>query len=275
MSQSKNWCFTLNNYTPEDEEILNGLSNNNRVGYLVYGRELAPETGTPHLQGYVELSGRLRLRTLKRLFGGVGRAHFEAAKGSGDQNRAYCIKDGNFVEHGSPTAAGQGRRSDISAVREIAKTTGSMRKVVEVAASYQSVRMAESYLKYHEAARGWKPEVHWFHGPTGTGKSRAAQALAPGAFWKSPGVRWFDGYDAHEDVVLDDLRPDWFSFSYLLQLLDRYPMYVETKGGGRQFLAKRIIITAPVAPDVMFCGSTKEDDINQLLRRIDFITPFV
>jgi len=286
MPQSKNWCFTLNNYDDDDEEILRELGSNERVQYLVYGRERAPETGTAHLQGYVELDRRFRLEQLKRFFGDVGRAHFEAAKGDGQSNRAYCTKDGDFVEHGSPCAQGQGRRNDIQAVRDVVKRTGSIREVAESCTSYQSLRFAEAYVKYHEPARRWQSEVRWFCGGTGTGKTRTAaqeaedgyerqsDELSASVYWKIPGTKWFDGYDAHPNVILDDFRPDWFSFSYLLGLLDRYPFCVETKGGTRQFLARRIWITAPSRPELMFCSQVKEDDINQLLRRITEIREF-
>jgi len=47
--KSRDWCFTLNNYKAIDEAILRQLDSK----YLIYGYETAPETGTPHLQGYV------------------------------------------------------------------------------------------------------------------------------------------------------------------------------------------------------------------------------
>lgn len=288
MAQAKNWCFTLNNYTAADEEKLAATAQDERVKYLVYGRELAPETGTPHLQGYIELDRRFRLGQLKRL-GGLGGAHLEAARGSGQSNREYCVKDRDVVEFGEACAAGQGRRSDIDNVRELVKTTGSIRVVSDKVTSYQALRFAEAYLKYHGPTRQWETQVRWFHGRTGSGKTRRALEEAEGrhdpewipesstpraVYWKLACKTWWDGYDGHDDVILDDFRPDWFSFSYLLGLLDRYPFLVETKGGTRQLLARRIWITAPVAPDLMFCGTIKEDDILQLLRRITEIRSF-
>lgn len=45
----KRVCFTLNNYTEEDEQRIQAGVEFYR--YAVYGRELAPTTGTRHLQG--------------------------------------------------------------------------------------------------------------------------------------------------------------------------------------------------------------------------------
>lgn len=52
-----------------------------------------------------------------------------------------------------------------------------MRDVVLQATSYQSVKMAEQILKYHEVKRNWKPIVRWFWGPSGTGKSHIAHEM--------------------------------------------------------------------------------------------------
>lgn len=45
----KRICFTLNNYGPEDENRIQ--SNGELYRYAIYGREVAPTTGTKHLQG--------------------------------------------------------------------------------------------------------------------------------------------------------------------------------------------------------------------------------
>jgi len=43
--QAKNLVFTINNYTEETCAMLDALE----CVYMVYGYEVAPETGTPHL----------------------------------------------------------------------------------------------------------------------------------------------------------------------------------------------------------------------------------
>ena len=42
MSQSKNWCFTVNNYSVLDDQTLQDMP----YKYLIYGREVGDE-GTP------------------------------------------------------------------------------------------------------------------------------------------------------------------------------------------------------------------------------------
>ena len=92
MSRSKHFCFTLNNYTPEDETLLQSLSE--PFTLVLYGREVAPTTGTPHLQGYLELSRRMRLPTVLKLLS--PHFHLETTKGDFYQNIKYCTKDKNF-----------------------------------------------------------------------------------------------------------------------------------------------------------------------------------
>jgi hypothetical protein len=60
--------------------------------YLIYGRELTPTAGTPHLQGYVQLKTRSRRETLSKL---VSRASWVNAKNNGslEEKQAYCKKD--------------------------------------------------------------------------------------------------------------------------------------------------------------------------------------
>ena len=94
MSRSKNWTFTINNYTPDTETHLQTLAKEPRVTFLVYGREVAPTTGTPHLQGYIKYSDRKRLGYVNKDLG--NKAHCEAAQADSYQNIRYCTKDKNF-----------------------------------------------------------------------------------------------------------------------------------------------------------------------------------
>lgn len=131
----------------------------------------------------------------------------------------------------------------------------------------QSMRCAEMMLKYFEKGRDFQPEVRWYHGSTGSGKTRAALEEFPDAWVSGKDGKWFDGYDAHEVAVFDDFRKDFCTFHVLLRLLDRYPFRIEHKGGSRQFLARVIIVTCPWAPDVLYDNRSQED-IGQLMRRI-------
>ncbi len=267
MEQSKHrsYCFTLNNYTDEDEQRIQNID----AKYLIYGREVAPTTGTRHLQGYVQFKNPKSFNSTKKTLG--KNAHLEVASGNPEQNKAYCVKeDTMYFEKGEVQS--QGKRTDLAIIREVLKETNKMSEVVEIATSYQSVKMAESMLKYKEKPRTWKPKVFWFYGSTGTGKTRnAIDLFGDDCYFKSNNDKWFEGYDAHEKVLFDDFRPSTLPFPFLLQLLDRYACRVECKGSTRQFLAKEIIITCPYHPETLYAT---QEDVMQLIRRIDKIENF-
>ena len=91
-------------------------------------------------------------------------------------------------------------------------------------------------------------------------------------FIKSGSYRWFDGYDAHRFVIFDDFRDSQCEFSFLLRLLDRYPLRVEIKGGTRQWKPHTIVITSPMPPEETYQTmqqNDRYDKIQQLIRRID------
>lgn len=56
---SRYWGFTWNNYTEDNVQRLLNLSPD-LVKYIVFGYEVCPTTGTPHLQGWVEFKNAVR-----------------------------------------------------------------------------------------------------------------------------------------------------------------------------------------------------------------------
>lgn len=260
MAKARAIVFTINNWTAKDVENVEELMK--EAKYAVFGKEVG-EQGTPHLQGYMAFESSRNFSALSKC---LPRAHIEAAKGSAEQNRAYCSKGGDYKETG--VLPRQGKRSDLDDVREQLAREPKMERVIEVARSLQGVKFAQEWLKYKEPKRKWKTEVYWFYGPTGSGKSRAANEMAPDAYRTMGTIKWWDGYDAHDDVIIDDMRRDFCKFHELLRLTDEYGFTVEVKGSSRQFVAKRIFITSCYSPDVMF--ETRED-VAQLMRRINYI----
>lgn len=118
-SKSRRWTWTLNNYTDAQLDTLNQVVTEvESVKYLCYGIEIAPTTGTPHLQGYMEVKHPVTMARVKTLLGSQG-AHVTASQGTPQQNREYCSKDGLFHEFGEISAhrEGQGRRTDLDDVR--------------------------------------------------------------------------------------------------------------------------------------------------------------
>ncbi len=93
------WCFTYNNYPEHLDEFRHALEQQSK---LFIFQEERGESGTPHLQGYVEFKSRQRLATLKNKF--CTTLHWEVAHGTREQNITYCSKEatrsGGVYKHG-------------------------------------------------------------------------------------------------------------------------------------------------------------------------------
>lgn len=258
MAQLRCAVFTLNNYTEAEEEDLI----NYQYRYLIIGKEIG-KNGTPHLQGYIEFESRKYFTTLKKFNPNI---HWEKRMGSQLQAIEYCKKEGNFKEYGNRRI--QGQRTDLQYFKELAMKEG-MKAVVEEG-NFQQIKTCELYLKYKEPVRDFKPEVIWIHGESETGKSEYANQFE-NAYWKDES-KWWDGYDNHETIVIDDFDTSFMKFKPLLRLLDRYPLRVQTKGASRQMLAKRIVITSIHSPkdihNAYLDYNSLREPYHQLHRRI-------
>lgn len=69
--KSRNWQFTLNNYTPEEIETICDSK------YQYIFQEETGSEGTPHLQGMISSANAISFNSVKNL---IPRAHIEAAK---------------------------------------------------------------------------------------------------------------------------------------------------------------------------------------------------
>lgn len=92
ISCAKRWCFTYNNY-PNDwkENIVPILE---KCGKYCIGEEIG-ETGTPHLQGYIEFNVKCRPKSVLH----INNIHWEKCKGSRIQNLNYCKKNGIYYQN--------------------------------------------------------------------------------------------------------------------------------------------------------------------------------
>jgi len=192
-------------------------------------------------------------------------------KGSPDQNREYCSKEGKFFEHG--VLPKQGKRTDIDQMKDLVQTGASLDEIWLAARSFQAFRMAERGLQFRELPKANpNKKVFWFWGPSGTGKTRTAVELYPDAWMSGGSLKWWDGYYGQKTVIIDDFREEFCSFAYLLRVLDIYPFRVEVKGSSILLEAEVIIITCPYPPSLVY--SQVGEDVSQLLRRIYEIRKF-
>lgn len=260
--QSVNWCFTLNNYTDDDVRALKLV----KCRYICLGFEIGEEKKTPHIQGFIQFETKVRLTAWKKI---NKKIHAEIMKGNTDQAIAYCKKGGVYEEKGDVIKERQ--RTDLREAKKKCAAEG-IRAITGENDEYNSqvIRSCEIMLKYHEKVRDFKPEVVWVYGNSGSGKTKYVKekCAAEDTYWKDS-TKWWDGYDRHETVVMDDFRASNMKMNELLKLIDRYPHRVECKGSFRQMLSKKMYITSIMHPKEVY--NLPEEPVQQLLRRIDRI----
>jgi len=109
--RSRNFSFTCNNYSDEDQEYIASLD----YRYVVFGREVGA-SGTPHLQGTIVFGDARTVRKVATLMPGC---HVEVTRNL-EASIKYSKKEKDFSEYGD--APLQGRRSDLqAAIEEVQK----------------------------------------------------------------------------------------------------------------------------------------------------------
>lgn len=264
---SRRWCFTLNN--PSGELSFNDLEH---VRYAIWQREKG-DSGTEHYQGYIELRKPQRFSYFAGVLAG---AHFESSKGSREQARQYCRKEESRLEgpfeHGVWEEGGQGTRSDLQQIQQRILDGGSERDIAdEFFADY--CRYGTGIRRYIQLRsfvqpRSEKTIVTVLYGKPGTGKSHFAMERGAKFIVSSSNYPWFDGYDGHSNVLIDDFY-GWIKFHHMLVLLDKYPCKVQVKGGMLEWAPKEIFITSNSHPDDWY--NDAKLDVRALKRRIENI----
>ena len=270
-TRARRFAFTLNNYTEQDCERICEI----KCDYLVVGKETAPTTGTPHLQGYIEFKdAKTKSAVIKIIH---PKAYVAPAIAGATMNTKYCKEDGNLlIEKGE--AKTQGARTDLKKITQ---------SIIDGETTVDDIALDKPDI-YHQYARTlskvedlrmrkqYRTEMTqgiWYWGATGVGKShKAYEGFTPETHynWKYDNG-WQDGYVQQETVIINEFRGQ-VSYSELLTLIDKWP--TELRRRNREpmpFISKTVIITSALPPAEVYHNLSEKDDLAQLLRRIKVI----
>lgn len=264
-SRSRSWCFTLNNYTEADQQFLQSVP----AAYLCYGQEIAPSTGTPHLQGYMYLKEAKTLQAMKTMMG--QRYHLEVRKGTTKQAIDYCKKDGLFTEFGKITIrdAKDDSWTDVIRLAESGDMTTLKEEYPRIFLTHFKTIM--SIRAFNSTPLDGALQHEWWYGPTGTGKSRKAWTDYPNHYSKAVN-KWWDGYYGEDVVVIEEWEPKNEMTAAKLKIwADRYPFPAEIKGGTlTKVRPTKIIVTSNYTIDECFPNAQDNGPLKRRFKVVHF-----
>lgn len=234
--QAKNWVFTLNNYTEQDELRLRQVD----CVWLIYGHETAPETGTQHIQGAICFKGKRDFNALQKLF----KWHIEVMHGTPQDSKTYCTKeDPNYFEKGEmPISKGKTTKKKWDEAYKAA-VEGRFEDIprdmwVRYKHSFQEIYTDHLHDPDMKDVTDDTIKKHflWLWGPTGTGKSHTARRIAEDLECPDPYLKalnkWWNGYVYQKVTIIEEADPKKCEHlaSFFKQWADKWSFTAECKG---------------------------------------------
>lgn len=266
MSKNRNFCFTWNNYTDEAQPYLNSLFVTEVAKYVAFAEEVAPTTGTKHLQGYISF---LSPKTLAQARLKLPGCHVETMLGSLAQNDAYITKSSAMIHFGEKPVSNDNRGRAEQLRWQRARDFAKEGKIDEVDADI----FVRCYGTLKNIKKDYAPKLgpcdvkcYWIYGSTGTGKSYSVETTFPDCYKKSmDDLKWFDGYQGQDVIYLEDIDKYQVKWGGLLKrLADRWPMQASIKGSMAYIRPKVVIVTSNYRIEEIW---TDPQTVDPLLRR--------
>jgi len=270
----RSFVFTCNNYTDDTCKSLFDLFQSG-AKYLVYGKEIAPKTGTPHLQGYISFKNS---RSFKAIHDAItGSCWMKVAKGTATQNRRYCSKsatdDNPIFELGDIPSDSVSTANKNNERYKEALLLAREGKLEEIAQDYSSLhcRFQPYYERQmHEHAPKPSPNPHaacgiWLYGGKNTGKTYSA--INSYNCWVKDISKSFDGYpaDPHTNICLEEVEPQhgpWLGY-FLKQWTNPPAFKANIKYGTRYIRPRLVVVTSnflieEIFTDLRICDPLKD-----------------
>jgi len=251
MSQVQHWCFTWH------EQNTMPVWNPDKMRYMVYQAEVAPDTGKLHFQGYVEFHRSQKMGMVKKAIGSKT-VHLEPRQGSRHQARDYCMKEETRAENGGPFEFGewiegqQGKRTDLEEVSNKIKLGKSF---CEIATEHTA-----SAIRYHKGIKVVSKVINVkkrpdttvnivMYGDTLCGKSTYFWKKYPNLYNGYLSGNWWEEYDGQDVALYDEFDgQDHMDVSYFKKITDKFPVTVPCKGDSSKYVAGINLFTSNINP---------------------------
>lgn len=264
-TQSRLFCFTWNNYT--STEISDHL--NEDIEYAQWGEEVAPTTGTPHLQGVIYLKKKKTLTGVINADYFDGKPSYRMCRGTLLDNIIYTGKDGNYREFGiKPDDPGSiGGNSQKDKWKNIWAYVKSKEYTYDGLGEQwpmEALLHGEKLDRAHHRLRPADPsrsnlENYWIVGTTGQGKTEAAKKFGEFYKWDCDEKWFYDPFNYQPVLIIDEFTPGALKFRALSIIADHDAFVKEFKGGHyAPYRPKIVVVTSNYTVEECFPGRDKE-----------------
>lgn len=266
----------------EDYEQAFGKLKDKVLG-LAWGLEQGKNEKKWHRQVFIQFNKRQSYTAIRKIVGHKG-YHAQRMRGSIEQNKIYCSKDGEFQILGEFSDKQQGARSDLTEIAE---------ELISGETSVDKLLTPENFTLFHQYGRTIEKyedkfllskkrttmtKGYWFWGGTGTGKSH----MFHNTILNSPDEDHYVWnlketfqceYKHQRCTLIDDFRGE-LSIGELCKIVDKWnTCKIARKGrAALSFTSEVVCITCPMKPQDLFKNAAKEDKLEQLFRRFKIIS---
>jgi len=299
-SRRRHFCLTWNNYPENFYPILKGYVTEFKIQYLKFGLEVS-KTGTPHLQMHVMYrNDKTKLQVIKNFPGchvmfckNPVRSLLYVAKGDMDSDYFKSLRSpdkdpkyGNnaaVFDFGKPPVFKLKEKQEKGGVATAAKWEqiwdhAKAGRVESIPAServrcYNTIKRIQ--IEYRPPPVALK-EAHnyWVWGPAGCGKTTWFERKFKGNYYrKSLTSKWWNGYDNHDVVLLNEVSQDAAKYNmahYLKEWGDLYPFQIEMKGTMFMIRPKTFYVMSNYSMEQVFENQADLVAIRERFQEIQF-----
>lgn len=251
-----NWCFTwhISAVDPQGTQhpdvvykyMESCMDEWEGVVFAFAGREIAPSSGSKHLQGFVKFEKKKRLSALKKFNNTIS---WHKADGTWEQNWIYCTKEdkephivGELPEFGNNGAREKNRWDQAWKLAQEGRLDEIDKDIL--LRTYTGCKMvARDYQKKPQPLQEYCAE--WIYGTTGSGKSTLARSENPDNYPKECN-KWWCGYQKEKCVIVEDIDPESAKYinRYCKIWADKFAFVGENKAGSYMIRPEKVVFTS-------------------------------